>query len=230
MEADNSIVKRVFTSFGMQDLEQLFDEFTEIKSSIISSVVNHPTDFNTYISKRCFLIELDEYTKIPIQNNYSNPKSLGKDRLSAAIGAWSLFKNKNILSIDAGTALKFDFVSAEGCYLGGAISAGLQMRLNALHTFTDKLPLVVFKDQNTIIGKSTDESILSGAIYGIVGEIDGVIERYKTQFDNLEVVITGGESIYFDKYLKNRIFAVPNLVLIGLNEILKFNELNNDFQ
>lgn len=222
--------KRIFTTLNLNDLKNIFEEFIAIKSCILSSVINHPKSINEYLTKKCFFIELNEHTELPIKNAYSNPNTLGKDRISAAVGAWSMFKNKNVLSIDAGTALKFDFVSAEGFYLGGAISVGLQMRFNALHTFTDKLPLVGFKDQNSFIGKSTEESIISGALYGIVGEIDSAIERYKAKFDALEVVITGGESIYFDKYLKNRIFAVPNLVLIGLNEILKFNEITNDFQ
>ncbi len=95
--------------------------------------------------------------------------------------------------------------------------------LRALYTFTDKLPLINPTDKVELIGTSTSKSILSGVMNGVYSEIDGIIDRYKNSFPALKVILTGGDIIYFDKKLKNNIFANSNLVLKGLNMILDFN-------
>jgi type III pantothenate kinase len=226
-ENENIIYKDVVPDFNVEYLKSIFLKFPYIKSSIISSVVNNKPEISEYLHSKCFTIVLSANTPIPILNKYLTPETLGKDRLSAAVGAFTLFRNKNVLSIDAGTAIKYDFINQEGEYLGGGISPGLSLRFKALHTFTDKLPLVDWKDFGELIGRNTEESILSGVIQGVASEIDGIIDRYKSLFPDLTIILTGGESIYFEKYIKNSIFAVPNLVLTGLYEILKFNETKN---
>lgn len=160
----------------------------------------------------------------PIKNLYKNPDTLGSDRLASSVGAFSLYPNKNVLVIDAGTCLKFNFTNDKNEFLGGAISPGLHMRFKALQTFTDKLPLVPMDENFTLlIGQTTNESILSGVINGILQEADGIINEYKKLYPDLTIVITGGDAGFFAKHLKNRIFTHPNLVLIGLNETLIFN-------
>jgi type III pantothenate kinase len=168
-------------------------------------------------------------TPLPIKNNYATPKSLGKDRLAAAVGAWSLFPNQNSLSIDVGTAIKFDLINQASEYIGGSISPGISLRFQSLHNFTAKLPLVQYKNSHPLIGFDTETSILSGVLNGINSEIDGLIELYKVQYPDLKIILSGGDSIYFENNLKSNIFAVSNLVQIGLNEILIFNETNNSF-
>lgn len=160
----------------------------------------------------------------PLKILYKNPETLGSDRLAASVGAYSLYPNKNVLVIDVGTCLKFNFTNDKNEFLGGAISPGLQIRFKALEQFTDKLPLVPF-DENfeKLIGQSTGESILSGVINGILQETDGVINEYKKLYPDLTIVVTGGDTDFFEKRLKNRIFAHPHLVLIGLNETLIYN-------
>jgi type III pantothenate kinase len=163
-------------------------------------------------------------TKIPLKNLYQSQSTLGSDRLSAAVGAYSLYPTKNNLVIDTGTCLKFNFTSASGEYFGGAISPGLQMRFKALQHFTDKLPLVAFNENfNKLIGQTTEESILSGVINGILQEADGIVNEYKKLYPDLTIVVSGGDTDFFAKHLKNRIFAHPHLVLVGLNEILIYN-------
>lgn len=161
---------------------------------------------------------------IPIKNSYKSTATLGSDRLAASIGAFSLYPQKNILVVDAGTCLKFNFTSANAEYLGGAISPGLQMRFRALKEYTDRLPLVNF-DENfeKLIGQTTEESILSGVINGFLQETDGVINEYRKTCPDLTVVVTGGDTAFLSKRLKNSIFAHPHLVLRGLNEILIYN-------
>lgn len=160
----------------------------------------------------------------PIKNTYKNAETLGSDRFAASVGAFSLYPNKNVLVIDSGTCLKFNFTNEKNEFLGGAISPGLQMRFKALQHFTDKLPLVSFDENfDELIGQTTEGSILSGVINGILQETDGVINEYKKLYPDLTIVVSGGDTDFFAKRLKNRIFAHPDIVLIGLNETLIFN-------
>ena len=108
-------------------------------------------------------------------------------------------------------------------FLGGAISPGYDMRIKAMNHFTHKLPLVEKSDTTELVGISTENSLQSGAYYGMLSEIDGIISRYTSAFKNLKLILSGGDAKYFDKKLKYNIFAVPNIVLRGLNKILDFN-------
>ncbi|MCI2229046.1 type III pantothenate kinase [Polaribacter sp. MSW13] len=163
-------------------------------------------------------------TKVPFVNLYKTPKTLGVDRIALVVGAVKNFPQKNVLVIDAGTCITFDFVNKESEYLGGAISPGILMRYKALKKFTSKLPLLDKKKPNNLIGDSTIESIHSGIVNGVVQEIDGVIEQYKMKYSDLTIVLTGGDTIFLSKQLKSSIFANQNFLLEGLNEILIFNE------
>lgn len=178
--------------------------------------------FSEFKEKNIFTSE----TSIPIQNHYGTPQTLGYDRLAAAVGAVSLFPNKNVLIIDMGTAIKYDFVSAEGAFKGGIISPGMKIRFRALHAFTKKLPLLEATEIPHLIGTSTNECIQSGVVNGIVAEVNGIIERY-SQMHDLRIIITGGDAPFFESQIKYPKFALPNLVLVGLNRILQYNVEKN---
>jgi type III pantothenate kinase len=140
------------------------------------------------------------------------------------VGAASLFPNRNLLSIQAGTCLVFDFVNEKGEYLGGSISPGMNLRFEALHEKTKNLPQLRVKDTpHWFLGATSEESIISGVMNGVRYEIDGFIEDYKVNFENIMVLLTGGDALCLQKLIKNTIFAAQNLVLIGLNEIIKYN-------
>ena len=142
--------------------------------------------------------------------------------MAACIGANFLFSDRNLLVIDAGTAITFDVVNANNQYVGGCISLGLDMRRKALNHFTHRLPLVDLADDTPLIGTTTQEAILSGVVNGLVCEIDGIISNLSHVYPQLLVFLTGGNAKYFEKRIKNCNFAVPDLVLIGLNRILMF--------
>ena len=220
---DKIIAFERFENISIGNLKKFSENF-DIKSAILSSVINTNAEIIEWLIKSFLFIELSQSTPIPIKNKYASPETLGKDRLSAAVGAASIFPKQNVLSIDTGTAIKFDLVNNKGEYLGGSIAPGLYLRFKALHTFTDKLPLVPYNNEHLLIGDSTQTSILSGVMNGAIAEVNGLIETYKKQFKELKIVFTGGESIYFVKSIKSDIFADSNLVIKGLNEILKFNE------
>ena len=166
---------------------------------------------------------LDHNTPIPITNMYGTPETLGKDRLAAVVGAYYEYKAQNCLVIDAGTCITFDLLTAQGMYLGGNIAPGVQMRLQAMHQFTAKLPLIQRGQQSQFWGISTETAMRNGGQYGAVYEMEGFISHCKQKFGQLTTVITGGDADFFAKQLKTKIFVRPNLVLTGLIEILNYN-------
>lgn len=169
---------------------------------------------------------LSSELKLPIHNLYKTPSTLGADRLAAAVGATVLFPNRNNLVIDMGTCITLDFVNSCNEYLGGAIMPGISMKFKALHTFTDKLPLLPFGNNADvdIIGDDTRRSILSGVINGTVFELEGFVDKYMDVFKAMNIIFTGGDAIYFEKRVKFPNFVNQNLLLIGLNKILNTNE------
>lgn len=160
---------------------------------------------------------------LPIKNHYSTPKTLGMDRLANAVAIHHLSNGLPAIAIDMGTCLKFDFVTSEGIYQGGSIAPGLRMRFKAMNHFTANLPLIEEWLEKRLVGRTTEESLISGALIGMQNEILGTIERYKGIENNLTVFMTGGDMKYFDFDIKNPIFAHENLTLLGLKLILETN-------
>lgn len=207
-----------------KDLSQ-FIEGKHIKACIVSSVTKEDLgQLSSLVNSS--VIELSHATPIPVFNSYSTKETLGNDRLANSVGAKSLWHEQNTLVIDCGTCVKFDFTTAKGEYLGGSISPGLKMRFKALNEFAGLLPLLDPATSPKLIGDSTFTSINSGVVNGMVAEIDGLIANYHSVYENLTVILTGGDASFFDKELKSNIFVEPNLTMIGLNEILRYNTSN----
>jgi type III pantothenate kinase len=197
--------------------------FGRPEEAILSTVRHSDEGFIEYMSFHYRFLLLTADTPLPIKNLYNSPETLGLDRLASAVAATSLFPERNVLIINAGTAITYDLVTSDKAYMGGAISPGLTMRLMALHNFTHKLPLVSLKEESNLVGRTTEESILSGVLNATRAEIDGMIGKFNNHYDQLAVILSGGDVKYFDKSLKNSIFAVPNIVISGLNQLLAFN-------
>jgi len=212
--------------FSMQAVENLLYKYEQINRAILSSVRKSVGPMALALQQQVDLLVLDAKTPLPFKNLYATPETLGKDRIAAVAGAQDLFPERPVLVIDAGTSITYDLLTADNEYLGGGISPGLQMRFDALHTLTGKLPLVETKPKESVelIGNTTENAIRSGVQNGVLQEVDGIIGQYKSAYPGLQIVICGGDNKYFDKYLKNNIFAAPNLVLQGLMKILQFNE------
>ncbi|WP_026880442.1 type III pantothenate kinase [Hymenobacter norwichensis] len=166
-------------------------------------------------------------TPLPIQNTYATPHTLGADRLAAAVGAAWQRPNQDTLIVDAGTAIKCDLVEGGHTFRGGSIAPGLRLRFQALHTFTGRLPLVELPTDLEaavpLTGDSTQTAIESGVLNGAAAEVNGLIDRYREQFPELGVVLAGGDAAFFQPRLKGAIFAIPELVLLGLHRILAYN-------
>ena len=219
----NELVSIKKTSvLNVEELEILFAKHT-INNAIISTVKILNDDIVGYLKQKSSLITLTEQTPIPVKNLYLSPETLGRDRLAVAVAGAAKYPKQNVLTIDIGTCINYDFVNDKNEYLGGAISPGIDIRLKSLNAFTGKLPLVEKEPVNYFIGRSTKESILSGVINGITTELNDTIASYKSQFPELMVLTTGGDSSFFETRIKTTIFAVPNLVLEGLNKIIQHN-------
>ena len=210
----------------ISELKKIKKEF-KIDDAIISSVASLSVISLDKIKRLFPLILLDYKTKVPFKNNYKTPRTLGVDRIALVAGAVERYPDKNVLVIDAGTCITYDFVDKKRIYSGGSIAPGVEMRYKALHTFTANLPLLNSDYPNDLIGNSTENAIHSGVVNGVIFEIDGIIEHYKQQNQNLTIVLTGGDTNFLAKRLKNGIFANPNFLLEGLNIILNYN-LKND--
>ena len=208
-------------------VKMLKDEYAQLNKAILSSVKPDDDELKLFLAENFGqFIELNEQTSLPIENLYETPETLGKDRLAAAIGANELFPDQNLLVIDAGTAITYDLVSEKNQFIGGNISPGLEMRFKALNQFTGKLPLVSYKDDWQMIGRNTREAIRAGVQNGILSEITHTIDYFNRNYQNLQIIMTGGDSIFFDKKLNYSIFVHFNLTLIGLNRILEHNAKN----
>ena len=139
-----------------------------------------------------------------------------------AAGAVFKYPKQNRLIIDSGTCITYDFVDADDNYLGGAISPGFRLRYEALHNYTAKLPLLTLESPEGFIGDSTKQAIHSGVVNGVLQEIDGFIERYREQYQVLTVILTGGDTDFLAKRVKNTIFANPNFLLESLNHLYQY--------
>ena len=213
-----SITKESFVSGAITIIKKY-----KCTNAIISSVGSVKKTEIMDLQAEINLIELDFNTKVPFKNIYSSPKTLGVDRIALVSSATANYPNANVLIIDAGTCITYDFIDNDGNYYGGAISPGLQMRYKALNVFTEKLPLLEPSKNFELVGNSTEASIHSGVLNGVINEIDGIINQYRKKNADLTVVLTGGDVNFLSNRLKNGLFANPNFLLEGLNTILTYN-------
>jgi len=205
-------------------LKAFVSDYPLIRQCIISSVAQYDIGIVGFFQKLGItLLLLESETPIPFINNYSTKKTLGRDRIAAIAGVCTNYPGKNALVIDAGTAITFDLKDQNEEYLGGNISPGLEMRFKALHQFTAKLPLLSSAISNSFMGTSTNEAIINGVQNGMIFEIQGYIDSLLIKYPDMLVILTGGDSAFFENKLKRTIFVDSNLILSGLNTILEYN-------
>jgi type III pantothenate kinase len=196
-----------------------------IEQAIICSVVPQATG----LVKRTITKELKlpvtvvgEDIKVPLVNRYKNPRQVGQDRLVGAYAAMVLY-GKPAIIIDLGTAITFDVVSAKQEYLGGAIVPGIRLSAESLFLKTALLPEIAIRAPKSVIGRTTEESILSGLFYGYGSLCRGFIDLMKKHISgNPKVVMTGGHTQLMKKFIQRDIRIVDeNLVFKGLGLLLR---------
>ncbi|AWH84943.1 type III pantothenate kinase [Flavobacterium album] len=212
------VEKFVFVKSNASDeAEKIFQKYTKITHSILSSVGKEQESLFLILKEKTRLLEVNHDFKFPFQNNYGTPATLGIDRMVLAAGAVLQFPGCNRLVIDAGTCVTYDFVDSSNIYPGGAISPGLRLRYEGMHTFTAKLPLLYPEMPQNFIGSSTATSMHSGVVNGLLYELEGFIAQYKQQYQDVTIILTGGDADFLAKRLKNTIFANSNFLLESLN-------------
>lgn len=204
--------------------ETFLKKYSKIKKVILSTVREEDLEVENYLKKRFdYFLKVTHETPLPIKNCYSTPHSLGMDRLMSAVGGCAIFPNKELLIFDLGSAITIDTISRDGNFLGGNISPGMTMRFRALSTFTEKLPLCSGEGNFSLTGKSTEEAIRGGVVFGIKKEIEGYIDDYLAKNNEIVIIFTGGDAKYFVFKVKNTIFVDCDLLLKGLNKVLEYN-------
>jgi type III pantothenate kinase len=196
--------------------------------ALVSNTGPERQDLLEWLGQQLPLLTLNADTALPFANAYQTPQTLGRDRIALAAGALHRAPDQAVLAIDAGTCITLEFVDSEGVYQGGIIAPGIRMRLQAMHTFTARLPLVDWKgpgETAPLVGKSTRDCMLAGALTATAAEMDGLADRYRQENPGLLLLLTGGDASALAASMKNRIFAVPHLLMEGLNKILIYNVL-----
>ena len=233
MTDDGKIIKHlIYKQFSSVEVERLFDLY-DITDSIISSVVDiEAAVVNTLHRRSQHFVLFDHNTPVPIINRYDTPQTLGQDRLAAAVGAKTLCPNENLLIIDVGSAITYDFVTAEGEYIGGNIAPGLKMRFTMLQRMTKKLPLVEVEENELIplFGKNTRDAIAAGVVRGVAYEVKGYMRTLKEKMPHFQTFVTGGHAPYVLNNVRTsrnesrELHYEKHLVLLGLNTILVYDK------
>ncbi|MBP6024341.1 type III pantothenate kinase [Ferruginibacter sp.] len=191
--------------------------------TILSSVINHNPAIETLLAAQTKFHKLSHLTKANFTASVGKPETIGADRLALSAAAVHFYPGKNNLVIGLGSCITYNFINQYHQFMGGSISPGMEMRFKAMQVFTDKLPAVQPEWNFPIIGYDTKTNMQSGVIAGITYEMDGFIDAYATKYGNFNVVLTGGDSAYFARRLKNRIFADSNFLFKGLYALSETN-------
>jgi type III pantothenate kinase len=227
-EGNTQIDTFFFTKNNFQKkIENILKTHQKITHLVVASVGDVEKESFLEFKKELNVHFISHKDPFPFFNDYETPQTLGIDRMVLAAGATFQFPDQNRLVIDAGTCVTFDFIDDNNKYHGGAIAPGLRLRYESLHNFTAKLPLLTLESPKDLIGKSTSESIHSGVVNGLVYEIDGFIDEYRARYSNFIIILTGGDTDFLAKRLKNTIFANSNFLLESLNQTFQY-KIKND--
>lgn len=235
LDVGNTIIKAALLTEGLiqevfnlglndhQSIDELLRKYPKLQLCFMSAVRELPEPISKSLSEKMIVRMLSSEMSMPFTLAYKTSETLGTDRIAAVAAAWEMYPAENVLVIDMGSCITYDFLNADGVYYGGAISPGIEMRFKAMHTFTARLPLVSAVGAANLIGETTIASLQSGVMNGVQAELDGIIEQYEARYQPLKILVGGGDNKYFDKKFKINIFATSNLVLEGLRVILNYN-------
>lgn len=204
-------------------IESLLVKYAPQKT-ILSSVIDHNTEIEKMLVEKTVFHKLSSKTILPFTTPVGKPETIGADRLALSAAAVYFYKGFNNLVIGLGSCITYNFINKFNVFLGGSISPGMEMRFRSLNEHTAKLPLVKANWNFPLIGYDTKTNILSGVLMGLALEIDGIINLYHEKYSNLNVLLTGGDAIYFSEYITNKITTDTELIFKGLYAISEANQ------
>jgi type III pantothenate kinase len=173
-----------------------------------------------YLDVPTVILEPGVKTGMPIL--YENPKEVGPDRIANAVAAYDLYGGPTIV-VDFGTATTFDAITEKGEYAGGAIIPGVQISLDALFQRAAAVRRVDLGEPRHVIGKTTNDSVQSGAVYGTAALVEGLCERFEDELGESTVISTGGLGGLFSRITQRIEHHEPWLTLHGLRLIFEKN-------
>ena len=213
----------VLNTSSIEDLKNIIQQH-QPTNSILSSVINHSIEIENLLVETTNFHKLNYQSKLPITTPVGKPETIGADRLAICSAVANMFPQQHNLAIGLGTCITYNFINKFGEFLGGSISPGMLMRFKAMNDYTALLPVIEAQHQFPLIGYDTKTNLLSGVLYGLAKEIDGIIDLYKEKYDKLNVVLTGGDAQFFAQHLVNKINDEPNLLFKGLLAISNANQ------
>ena len=221
-DGEKLLVRRRLTGHLPDALAMLADEFHPIEACAYASVGTEMPQVEQMLRHLVpnALLRVTGLTPSPLRSAYRTPETLGADRWAAVVGAAKLLPATDLMVVDVGTCITYDYVSAEGTYQGGNISLGLGMRLRALHEQTARLPLVGVAGEAPAVGHDTPTAIRSGVLQGMACEIEGYVQRFQRLHPEGRVFLTGGNAYRFAQDYE--IERNDSLVEIGLNALLEY--------
>lgn len=224
------ILQYFFVFSHIQDMLQnaeFLPYLKQVQASIISNVADKTivSFIQQHLPAHTSVYEVSTQLPLPFQIEYDTPHTLGSDRLAAVCGAADEFPAHHVLIIDAGTCIKYNLL-IKNTFKGGAISPGLQMRYKALSHYTQHLPLLQPSDKPIpFIGKTSTDNIHSGILNGCKAEMQYFIQQCMQQTnEELKVILTGGDALFFEKLIERKVFLRPYLILNGLNVLLEYQK------
>ena len=215
-----------YATFGAEQFTSEFavwvGDYSEVSEVVVSSVAGVLDDsYWGQVFPQAGLWFMEDLV-MPFESAYG--PGLGADRKAVLAAAWSLYPKQNCLVVDAGSCVTYDLLSAEGIHLGGGIAPGLQMRLDAMHQGTARLPKLTFEAADSLLGLDTQSCMSTGAASGMVFEIEGWYEALSAQYGDLTLILTGGAAEFLSVRVKKAIFAEPYFLLQGLNALLEYQK------
>ena len=212
----------VLNGDALQQLQTIIEQ-DQPAHSILSSVIDHDPEIETFLNTHTQFHKLSHLSKLPFTIPVGKPETVGADRLAIAAAAVHRFPKQNTLVVALGSCVTYNFINQQHELIGGAIAPGMEMRFRAMHEYTAKLPLAQADWNVPLIGYDTATNLQSGVVLGMASEIDGFIDKYKKRFGNFNAVLTGGAIPFFEPHLKNGIFADLDFIFKGLYAICQIN-------
>lgn len=222
---------RVYADFSQADFRQIKRDYP-VSRTLVCAVAACP-DWMTadgFADAAFWLWHRDRPgLRYPVEVRHYDPATLGFDRIAIGVALRCLCPGRTVLGIGMGTCITYNLVTADGLFEPGPISPGVCMRGRAMHVFTHALPQITPDWQAgtwpvPMPVDDTGTALRAGMVEGTRYELEGFVARYRAAHGAIPVYLTGGDAGYFEFSPKKRIFASPNLGLIGLNEILDYNK------